>query len=159
LAAKQSAGPPELPVEHAGGFEGGLEILQAECQWSSATHAASHTAVCPEGTVSVQQCFVVEYEHTPATHPAMLVPLSHVESSAASVHMRSCAQVPGPPVVPAPHLLFVQVWPLGQVPQLSVPPQPSAIDPQVAPRAEHVFGVQPVEHAETGLAVGVGQSL
>jgi hypothetical protein len=30
LAAMQSAGPPEEPVEHAGGFEGGFGILQAE---------------------------------------------------------------------------------------------------------------------------------
>jgi hypothetical protein len=46
-----------------------------------------------------------------------------------------------------------------QVPQLSVPPHPSAISPHVAPSAEHVFGVHDPEHVETGLAVGVGQSL
>jgi hypothetical protein len=109
--------------------------------------------------VSVQQCFVVEYEHTPATQPEMFVPWSHVDSSATSVHVRSCAQVPGPPVVPAPHLLFVHVCPLGQVPQVSVPPHPSPMDPHVAPSAEHVFGVQEPAHADTGFAVGVGQSL
>jgi hypothetical protein len=89
----------------------------------------------------------------------MFVPLSHPETSAVSVHVRSCAHVPGPPVVPAPQTLLVQVWPLVQVPQFSVPPQPSEMDPQVAPTAEHVFGVQPPEHDETGSAVGVGQSL
>src|SRR5258708_30302919 len=88
----------------------------------------------------------------------MLVPLSHVETSAESVHVRSCPQVPGPEVVPEPLLLFVHVCPLGQVPQLTVPPQPSASAPQVAPWAEHVVGVQLPEHATTGLAVGVGQS-
>jgi hypothetical protein len=56
-------------------------------------------------------------------------------------------------------LLPVQVWPLGHVPQLSVPPQPSDTEPHVAPTAEHVFGVQPVEHTATGFCVGVGQSL
>jgi hypothetical protein len=88
----------------------------------------------------------------------MLVPLSHVETSAESVHVKSCPQVPGPEVVPEPHLLFVHVCPLGQVPQLIAPPQPSASAPQVAPCAEHVVGVQLPEHATTGLAVGVGQS-
>jgi len=89
----------------------------------------------------------------------MLVPLSHVEVSATSVQVRSCAQEPGPEVVPEPHLLFVHVCPFGQVPQSSVPPQPSARAPQVPPCAEHVVGVQPPEHDATGLSVGVGQSL
>jgi hypothetical protein len=75
------------------------------------------------------------------------------------VHARSCAHVPGPDVVPAPHLLLVHVWPLGHVPQVSVPPQPSGTDPHVAPASEQVVGVQPVEHAATGFCVGVGQSL
>jgi hypothetical protein len=56
-------------------------------------------------------------------------------------------------------LLLVQVWPLGQVPQVTVPPQPSATVPHVAPAAEHVFGVHPVEQADTGFCTGVGQSL
>jgi hypothetical protein len=30
FAAMHSAGPPELPVEHAGGFVGGLGIPQTE---------------------------------------------------------------------------------------------------------------------------------
>jgi hypothetical protein len=30
LAAMQIAGPPEEPVEHAGGFDGGFGIWQAE---------------------------------------------------------------------------------------------------------------------------------
>jgi hypothetical protein len=30
FAARHSAGPPEEPVEQAGGFEGGLGMLQAE---------------------------------------------------------------------------------------------------------------------------------
>jgi hypothetical protein len=89
----------------------------------------------------------------------MVVPWSHVDRSAASVHVRSCAHVPGPPVVPAPHLLFVQVWPLGHVPQLSVPPHPSETAPHVAPTAVHVFGVHDPAQAPTGFAVGVGQSL
>jgi hypothetical protein len=89
----------------------------------------------------------------------MLLPLSHVDVSATSVQVRSCAQEPGPEVVPEPHLLFVHVCPLGQVPQSRVPPQPSERAPQVAPFAEHVVGVQPPEHEGTGLAVGVGQSL
>jgi hypothetical protein len=54
---------------------------------------------------------------------------------------------------------LVQVWPLGQVPQLSVPPHPSDTIPQVAPSCEHVFGVHPVEQAGTGFCAGVGQSL
>jgi hypothetical protein len=106
----------------------------------------------------VQQCVVPEYEHTAATQPETVVPLSQPETSAASVHVRSCAHVPGPLVVPAPHTLPVHVWPLVHVPQLRVPPQPSAMVPHVAPSAEHVFGVQPPAQAETGFAVGVGQS-
>jgi hypothetical protein len=39
--------------------------------------------------------------------------------------------------------LLVQVALTGQVPQLSVPPQPSGIVPQFLPCAEHVVGVQP----------------
>jgi hypothetical protein len=62
-------------------------------------------------------------------------------------------------VVPAPHLLFVHVWPLGQVPHDSVPPQPSETFPQVAPAAAHVFGVHPPLQAATGFCTGVGQSL
>jgi len=89
----------------------------------------------------------------------MLVPVSQPETSAESVQVKSCEQDPGPPVVPAPHLLLVHVWPLAQVPQLSVPPHPSLMAPHVAPRAEQVFGVQPPEHDPTGFAVGVGQSL
>jgi hypothetical protein len=107
----------------------------------------------------VQQCFVVVYAQTAATQPAMLEPWSHVEGSAASVHVRSCAHVPGPLVVPAPHLLFVHVCPLVHVPQFSVPPHPSEMDPHVAPSAEHVFGVHEPGHDDTGFAVGVGQSL
>jgi hypothetical protein len=107
----------------------------------------------------VQQCLVVVYPQTAATQPAMLVPWSHVDRSATSVHVRSCAHVPGPLVVPAPHLLFVHVCPLVHVPQSSVPPHPSEMDPQVAPRAEHVFGVHEPAQADTGFAVGVGQSL
>jgi hypothetical protein len=57
-------------------------------------------------------------------------------------------------------LLLVQVWPLGQVPQLNTPPHPSEMEPQVAPRAAQVLGVQvPTGQAATGLVVGVGQSL
>ena len=75
------------------------------------------------------------------------------------MHVRSCVHVPGPEVVPAPHMLFVHVWPLGQLPQLSVPPQPSATRPQVAPACEQVLGVQPDVHTGTGFCGGVGQSL
>ena len=60
LAAMQSAGPPDEPVEQATGLVGGLGILHAECQCSSATQAPSQIAVWPEGTVSEQQCLVVE---------------------------------------------------------------------------------------------------
>ncbi len=42
------------------------------------------------------------------------------------------------------HILFVQVWPEAQVPQLSVPPQPSEALPQVNPREEQVAGVHVV---------------
>jgi hypothetical protein len=56
-------------------------------------------------------------------------------------------------------MLFVQVCPLEHVPQLTVPPHPSEMDPQVAPTAEQVLGVQPVEQLATGFCVGVGQSL
>ena len=34
---------------------------------------------------------------------------------------------------PLTQTLFVHVWPLPQVPQVSVPPQPSEIDPQFLP--------------------------
>jgi len=34
---------------------------------------------------------------------------------------------------PLTQTLFVHVWPLPQVPQVSVPPQPSGIDPQFLP--------------------------
>jgi hypothetical protein len=44
LAATHTAGGPE-PTMHATGLVGGLGILQAECQCSSATQLASHTAV------------------------------------------------------------------------------------------------------------------
>jgi hypothetical protein len=57
----------------------------------------------------VQQCVVPEYAQTAATQPEMVVPWSHVDTSAASVHVRSCVHVPGPEVVPDPHLLLVQV--------------------------------------------------
>jgi hypothetical protein len=57
-------------------------------------------------------------------------------------------------------LLLVQVWPLGQVPQVKMPPHPSEIEPHVAPKAAQDFGVQePPGHALTGFATGVGQSL
>jgi len=62
-----------------------------------------------------------------------------------------------PPSLGAMHALLVQVCPLGHVPQFRVPPHPSESDPQVAPCAEHVVGVQ--VHTGAGLAVGVGQSL
>jgi hypothetical protein len=39
--------------------------------------------------------------------------------------------------------LLVQVWLVLQVPQLSVPLQPSGMDPQFLPCAAHVVGVQP----------------
>jgi hypothetical protein len=109
--------------------------------------------------VSEQQCFVVVYPHIALTHPATVLPVSHVDASAEPVHARSCVQLPGPDEVPAPHLLFVQVCPLEQVPHVRVPPQPSEMDPQVTPAAEHVVGVQPVEQADTGFCVVVGQSL
>jgi hypothetical protein len=38
-------------------------------------------------------------------------------------------------------LLALQVCPVGQVPQASVPPQPSLILPQIAPSAVQVVGV------------------
>jgi hypothetical protein len=41
------------------------------------------------------------------------------------------------------HTLFVHVAFTGHVPQLSAPPQPSAIDPQFFPCAAHVVGVHP----------------
>ena len=46
-----------------------------------------------------------------------------------------------------------QAKPAGQVPQFSVPPQPSAIEPQCAPAAAQVVGTQVgmhwfAEHAE-----------
>ena len=109
--------------------------------------------------MSEQQCFVDVYPHTAFTQPATLLPVSQVDTSAAPVHARSCVHAPGPDVVPAPHLLLVHVWPLGHTPHVSVPPQPSEIDPQVAPASEHVVGVQPVAQAATGFCVGVGQSL
>jgi hypothetical protein len=93
------------------------------------------------------------------TQPATVLPVSHPFARAVPVHVRSCAQVPGPALVPAPHMLFVHVCPLGHVPQLSVPPQPSETLPQVAPACEHVFGVQPEVQAATGFCAGVGQSL
>ncbi len=42
---------------------------------------------------------------------------------------------------PLTQTLFVHVWPLPQVPQLSVPPQPSPTVPQFLPRLAQVFGV------------------
>jgi hypothetical protein len=88
-----------------------------------------------------------------------VLPLSQPFASAVPVHVRSCAQVPGPALVPAPHTLFVQLWPLGQVPPLRVPPHPSETTPQVAPTCEQVFGVQPEAQVATGFCAGVGQSL
>jgi hypothetical protein len=88
------------------------------------------------------------------------VPLSQLDVSAVPVQVRSCPQLPGPDVVPEPHLLLVQLCPAGQVPQLRVPPQPSEMMPHVAPCAEQVVGVHvPPGHAATGLSAGVGQSL
>jgi hypothetical protein len=89
----------------------------------------------------------------------MFDPESQPLTRATSVHVKSCAHVPGPLVVPAPHMLFVQVCPLEHTPQLSVPPQPSDTEPHVASAVEHVFGVQPLVQAATGFCVGVGQSL
>ena len=43
---------------------------------------------------------------------------------------------------PLTQTLFVHVWPLPQVPQLSVPPQPSEMLPQFLPWAAQVVGVQ-----------------
>jgi hypothetical protein len=54
LAAMQSAAPP-APVEQATGLVGGFGILHAECQWSSATQAASQVAPDPN---DVQQWVV-----------------------------------------------------------------------------------------------------
>ena len=116
----------------------------------------SHVAPLP---YEVQQWVVDEYPHTAVTQPATLLPVSHPLASAVPVHARSWEHVPGPELVPAPHMLFVHVWPLGHVPQLSVPPHPSLTLPHVAPACEHVFGVHPVEQAEIGFWVGVGQSL
>jgi len=93
------------------------------------------------------------------TQPATFEPASQPLTSATSVHVRSCVHVPGPLVVPAPQTLFVQVWPLGQTPQLSVPPHPSETEPQVASAVEHVLGVHPLVQTATGFCVGVGQSL
>jgi hypothetical protein len=100
---------------------------------------ASHVAVAE------QQYVVPEYEQTAATQPETVLPLSQPETSAAPVHVRSCAQVPGGLVMPPPHTFAVQVWPLAHVPQLRVPPQPSAMVPHVAPSAEHVCETQPPE--------------
>jgi hypothetical protein len=48
---------------------------------------------------------------------------------------------PGP--VPQTHVPLLQVFPLVQVPQESVPPQPLDGEPQVAPSWLQVVGVQP----------------
>jgi hypothetical protein len=93
------------------------------------------------------------------TQPETVLPLSQPLTSAVPVQVRSCAHEPGPELVPLPHLLPEQVCPLGQVPQLSVPPQPSDTEPHVAPTAEQVLGVHPVVQAATGFCVGAGQSL
>jgi hypothetical protein len=85
--------------------------------------------------------------------------LSQPWTSAVPVQVKSWVHVPGPVLVPAPHLLPVHVCPLGHVPQLSTPPHPSDTMPQVAPTCEQVFGVQPVEHTGAGFWAGVGQSL
>lgn len=107
----------------------------------------------------MQQWRVDENPQTAATQPETVVPVSQPEASAAPVHVRSCVHELGPGLVPAPHTLPVQVWPLGQVPQVSVPPQPSEIVPQVALCEAHVVGVQVVpEQAATGFCAGVGQS-
>jgi hypothetical protein len=49
------------------------------------------------------------------------------------------------------HWVSAQICPEGHVPQLMVPPQPSAIGPQPPENAAHVFGVQHV--------VGIEQSV
>ncbi len=56
------------------------------------------------------------------------------------------------------HTLFVQVWPAPHVPQLSVPPQPSGIEPQLAPCSAQVVGTQVVEPACPAVddSLGVG---
>src|SRR5438552_17159088 len=51
----------------------------------------------------------------------------------------------GVSVVLATHTLLVHVWFAAQVPQVNVPPQPSAIEPQFFPCAAQVVCV----HAET----------
>jgi hypothetical protein len=62
-------------------------------------------------------------------------------------------------LVPTPHLLPLQVWPPGQVPHVSTPPQPSEIVPHVALCAAQVVGVHVVPgQAATGFCAGVGQS-
>src|SRR5207247_44176 len=54
---------------------------------------------------------------------------------------------------PLTQTLFVHVWPLPHVPQVSVPPQPSAMLPQLKPSPEHVFGVHgPVLSTKFALA-------
>lgn len=61
------------------------------------------------------------------------------------------AQVVG--VHDALHTLLMQLWPEGQEPQPSVPPQPSEALPQLKPSPEHVFGVQgPVLSTKFALA-------
>jgi len=47
---------------------------------------------------------------------------------------------------PLTQTLFVHVWPLPQVPQLSVPPQPSEALPQLNPSEEQVAGVHEPLH-------------
>jgi hypothetical protein len=156
LAAVQIAPGLPPPVEHMTGFAGGLGSWQAEWKCSSATQLGSQVAADP---ALVQQWRVEENPQTAATQPDTVVPLSQPDTSAAPVQVRSCVHEPGPGLVPMPHLLPLQVWPLGQVPHVSTPPQPSEIVPQVALCAAHVAGVQVVPgHAETGFCAGVGQS-
>jgi len=47
---------------------------------------------------------------------------------------------------PLTQTLFVHVWPLPQVPQLNVPPQPSEALPQLNPSEEQVVGVHEALH-------------
>jgi len=54
---------------------------------------------------------------------------------------------------------LAQVCPLGHVPQLSVPPQPSGTVPQFTPSWTHVWGVQVATQAPATQAAPAGQAL
>lgn len=82
-------------------------------------------------------------EAVPASWPVLEALLEAVLVLDAVVVLDAVLEVVPASVPATPHTLFVQVSPMRQVPQLTVPPQVSGMVPQLSPAGHAVMGAQP----------------